>query len=104
MRISDWSSDVCSSDLFLPHPNHTRAVVHDEANVVALVLNGMKQFTLHFSVRAKVTRRSHQQCFGPRPVGRNMLCEPRFGLLTVAVRSTAEDELSGIRQIGRAHV
>src|SRR3546814_6155561 len=22
MRISDWSSDVCSSDLFLPHPHH----------------------------------------------------------------------------------
>src|SRR3546814_1212012 len=39
MRISDWSSDVCSSDLFLEMRRTGRRAMHDEAEarqVVAL--------------------------------------------------------------------
>src|SRR3546814_6577387 len=32
MRISDWSSDVCSSDLPVPHPNG-RSEVRDEGRI-----------------------------------------------------------------------
>src|SRR3546814_15853874 len=45
MRISDWSSDVCSSDLDLAvaHAEHDRRVEHDRGRVVAALERGRVQ-------------------------------------------------------------
>src|SRR3546814_18432561 len=48
--------------LFLPHLNHTRAVVHDEANVVAQRTNALEHPTLHLGVGTEDNSRSQQQC------------------------------------------
>src|SRR3546814_13819279 len=39
MRISDWSSDVCSSDLIAVHVGHGCVVVADELNMRKLGAN-----------------------------------------------------------------
>src|SRR3546814_15148756 len=41
MRISDWSSDVCSSDLLFPPPDETEVEV--ESGVPAEVLAGLEE-------------------------------------------------------------
>src|SRR3546814_17764128 len=45
MRISDWSSDVCSSDLFPPHYGLRTYSVHEEAGLVRVALKGEIPFT-----------------------------------------------------------
>src|SRR3546814_12528106 len=43
MRISDWSSDVCSSDLRADHAGHRRdGLQHDRAVAVALGEEGVR--------------------------------------------------------------
>src|SRR3546814_2509630 len=37
MRISDWSSDVCSSDLIFSSTNHLKANVYSEADIDQMV-------------------------------------------------------------------
>src|SRR3546814_10596374 len=42
MRISDWSSDVCSSDLDLPHEGGIGGDVVEAGNVEPIALAGAK--------------------------------------------------------------
>src|SRR3546814_5316625 len=45
MRISDWSSDVCSSDLLeLPDRRGAEGVARDEHHAIILFLEQMRQF------------------------------------------------------------
>src|SRR3546814_12443744 len=44
MRISDWSSDVCSSDLFRNTPEYLGAVAHVTADGAATVLAVLQGF------------------------------------------------------------
>src|SRR3546814_5773723 len=43
MRISDWSSDVCSSDLFFEHARPHRAAIAVDAIVAPVVGKGVQQ-------------------------------------------------------------
>src|SRR3546814_4648171 len=61
MRISDWSSDVCSSDLFAGHVGRTevelRTIVGEEWRVTAtLVLRQHIDFGIEFGVRSDRAR------------------------------------------------
>src|SRR3546814_16133653 len=53
MRISDWSSDVCSSDLFLAAANHDlRQPLHAMALIVGVLDNRVRDQGLREQVEA----------------------------------------------------
>src|SRR3546814_10356281 len=55
MRISDWSSDVCSSDLNL----QVQAASHPAASTTQLLEAGNRGSTIHLPMTKNRTSRSH---------------------------------------------
>src|SRR3546814_7348559 len=64
MRISDWSSDVCSSDLVGHDPVQAAELAPERAERVA---TGAKRLAVHHEASASAATRSA----GPFPLGRN---------------------------------
>src|SRR3546814_20543366 len=60
MRISDWSSDVCSSDLRTPAPRHIRRF---RANRAADMLGATRAIT-DAQLVPVVVRIEHRECVG----------------------------------------
>src|SRR3546814_9174223 len=124
MRISDWSSDVCSSDLLL-WPAYCRALIALQAqgmHAVEAQRRAADRVTVHELSTIALPRRfslpmqeiwllqsrlSSAQS-GPRPRKRVMrtLAHPRFRAAFdfLALRQVASDEHAEDIEIGRAHV
>src|SRR3546814_5996960 len=101
MRISDWSSDVCSSDL--------RVEATDAAGVDALAGVADHQDRLAAGVRVLDAELDVGQVLGLPLQAAAVLDQFRSGLRTTVagegVRQVAVVDLHlGVRQIGRAHV
>src|SRR3546814_1887643 len=64
MRISDWSSDVCSSDLTLPWPLQERAStwLPRDQQVSELTLNGITRNAAEAQRRRSEERRVGKEC------------------------------------------
>src|SRR3546814_5103402 len=99
MRISDWSSDVCSSDLYdLAHANIT-------VNTIAPGVVGTPEFYRNTSeeFRAQTARSALLNRLGtPEEVGFGVvfLASPQASYIT----GTTLDINGGAHKIGRAHV
>src|SRR3546814_9242059 len=106
MRISDWSSDVCSSDLFdmahalaanLGHRDFDTALLADDALVFhALILAAQALIILD---RAKDARAEQAVA-----LGLERAIVDRLGLLDLAERPGPDTLGARDAEIGRAHV
>src|SRR3546814_7302395 len=120
MRISDWSSDVCSSDLELVGPKGHDLLPSGTGLAVVLVAEGDPGFVepeeaaVRYRNAVGVAREVSEHGLGPgeRGLGINdpaLFADRRevpqecasFGEMREAAK---EGELAGIVQIGRAHV
>src|SRR3546814_4755606 len=111
MRISDWSSDVCSSDLFVPEPSVEETIS---------ILRGLKEkYELHHGVRITDAAIVAAAALSNRYIADRFLPDKAIDLvdesasrLRMVVDSKPEeiDELDRrlvqmkIAEIGRAHV
>src|SRR3546814_6516792 len=101
MRISDWSSDVCSSDLLLAEPEHDAGLGEDRR---IAALDAFEQPQRGVVARAGANRRIEPRHgfevvvidVGPRIDDRR---DRAFGLVAEIRRQDLDR-----RQIGRAHV
>src|SRR3546814_1285834 len=104
MRISDWSSDVCSSDLFAPHPMRRSGPLHK-----ALAIGKLHYFAGENDVLDRAPRlHRHRPC--------RVAAARARPAHVLAFDLAAADELRGEfrgaaivaeprpEQIGRAHV
>src|SRR3546814_7867546 len=102
MRISDWSSDVCSSDLLPP------AVVARVIDKFVLELElQLAEREVHIALtdeaKAWLTDKGYDRLYGARPMGR---------LIQEKIKQPLAEELlfgklvhgGEVREIGRAHV
>src|SRR3546814_10443346 len=103
MRISDWSSDVCSSDLTLALDGEPTAV--SVAGAKALVgVNTSKSYTApsgHHAVIEIATRKIEARCdLGGQPD--STAVAPDGSFVAVAIENVRAEDLND--EIGRAHV
>src|SRR3546814_6624278 len=99
MRISDWSSDVCSSDLSSPRSQRGKAVVedhiHDGSRVARIV--GKSFLGSAEAIEIIADQRHEPVIFGARD------CDQAALVFNLAWKmSQLSPELT--KQIGRAHV
>src|SRR3546814_11398850 len=87
MRISDWSSDVCSSDLLFPPPDETEVEV--ESGVPAEVLAGLEE-------------RGHSVQPPSKPIGGGQAIQIDWEAGTLAGGSDPRKDRSEVRRGGKA--
>src|SRR3546814_10094142 len=101
MRISDWSSDVCSSDLFTgPLPQNVDATLRLPANVTdqsGRSLQNQSNFPLKFHIDRAPPLVKFAADFGILEAGES-------GVLPVTVRGVEASLVQSNLKIGRAHV
>src|SRR3546814_991324 len=98
MRISDWSSDVCSSDLRLIHELHAQ-LMQDEVGRFPVGAYRTDQVWIGASHRIE------DATFVPAPPARIQGCmdEMAASILQYAPRSDEPGELSLVAQLAIAH-
>src|SRR3546814_16336606 len=110
MRISDWSSDVCSSDLQKPARNHLRLVKPGDAeHHVGLAPRQAveprvgQQFDGDAGVNVYEFRQHRAQHMQAEPVGRGQ-AEVALEMLALARALALEAERSEERRVGKEGV
>src|SRR3546814_7277431 len=104
MRISDWSSDVCSSDLLATEPNHPT----DDLEELGLTI-----VPTRISIIITADRNMHFRWSDREPLDHQRIINPKhINPIPQAITSVApiDDDLIAVRQcgkhreIGSAHV
>src|SRR3546814_7625747 len=83
MRISDWSSDVCSSDLLLPVDHHARPAQQDmQASITepAALLRQLAQLLPNIGIVTTLRPVAHALPIGPCDTARPPLAHPMASL------------------------
>src|SRR3546814_3697686 len=109
MRISDWSSDVCSSDLAgrralraqAQGANHAEHVARTRAGSARPAAAGTRQPTVHHAGQAGALE-VHPQTRRARPVGARLARNPTFDETEqVARKARSEEHTSELQSLMR---
>src|SRR3546814_3582228 len=100
MRISDWSSDVCSSDLAFGEPiSHRQAVAFSVADI-SIELEGMRLLTYRAASRAERGVSFVREA----ALARRLVADKGVRIGSDAVQLLGGHGFVKEHQIGRAHV
>src|SRR3546814_8433363 len=100
MRISDWSSDVCSSDLSLPTTGHLQDYLGELESLRVATAEKVEEAVAEWRNSLSSTVSSSLDAKGATPF--DTLFKP--WLTALQSGATAEKPEATKREIGRAHV